>query len=195
MDEVDIQSAKKELLEAITYFVSRQELVAQAMTELGLDLDAIAILGAVGWTLGAEGAMKFFTVSTSNLGEKFKNALQTQIENNTPRVNQAGIWHDKYGNTWDYFLHGGGCRLTNKETGEPIDWDCPNPRHFDSFKFCFHLKWQAENCPTKYPKLIKYLHNYGIYAIELELIPELVDDGKLLKTLGNPYSLTCYISL
>ena len=63
MDEVDFQSVKEELLEAITYFVSRQELVAQAMTELGLDLDAIAILGAVGWTLGAEGAMKFFTIS------------------------------------------------------------------------------------------------------------------------------------
>ena len=39
---------KDELLEAIKYFVNRQELVAQALHDLGLDLYAISILGAGG---------------------------------------------------------------------------------------------------------------------------------------------------
>ena len=189
MDEDDFQSVKEELLEAITYFVSRQELVAQALKDFGLDLNIIGILGAGGWTLGSEGAKDFFTVPTTKLEGDFINALQKMAESNIPKLNQTGQWTDKNDDVWDYFMHGGGCRLTNKKTGEPIDWDCPNPMYFDAFKFCFHLKWQAENFPIKYPSLIKYLHDHDIHAIEHELIPELVNDGKLLKTPGNPYCL------
>ncbi|HKJ39712.1 MAG TPA: hypothetical protein VJ972_13125 [Anaerolineales bacterium] len=189
MEDIDVQAVKKELIETITYFVQRQELVAQALKEFGLDLNIMGILGAIGWTLGSEGAKEFFTVSTTKLEGDFINALQKMAESNIPSVKQTGQWTDKNGDIWNYFMHGGGCRLTNKKTDELIDWDCPNPTHFDAFKFCYHLKWQTKNFPNKYPHLIKYLHEHDIYTIEHKLIPELVNDGKIIKTLGNPYSL------
>lgn len=46
---------------------------------------------------------------------------------------------------WDYFIHGWGCRLTHKQTGEPIEWDVGNLKIFDKNWFLNHLKWQLEN--------------------------------------------------
>src|SRR5215471_11827256 len=116
---------KDELLEAIKYFVKRQGLAAQALSDFGLDLFAVSVLGASGWMLGAEGAKELYEVNPSNLSENFRNALHRMIEINTPKVNQTGIWQDKDGKTWNYFLHSGGCRLRDTHTGEVIDWDCP----------------------------------------------------------------------
>jgi len=56
MEKFNLQLAKDELLDAIIYFVKRQELVAQALRNFKLDLQTIGVLGATGWILGAEGA-------------------------------------------------------------------------------------------------------------------------------------------
>ncbi|HSG42479.1 MAG TPA: hypothetical protein VLA72_04925 [Anaerolineales bacterium] len=92
-------------------------------------------------------------MSTTKIEGDFITAIQKIAENNIPRVNQKGQWREENGETWNYFMHGGGCKLINQKTGEPIDWDCPDPMQFDAFKFCFHLKWQTEKSPNKYPSL------------------------------------------
>jgi uncharacterized protein DUF6896 len=186
----DRQLTKDELIEAITYFVRRQELVAQALIDFGLDLDAIAILGAGGWTLGADGAKQLSEVTPNNFQDEFRSALQRMIENNSPKLNQTGSWQDKNGGIWNYFMHGGGCLLINQVTGEPIDWDCPSTIDFDAFKFCSYLKWQIEKFPNKYPHLTRYLRNNEIRTIEHNLIPELVNEGKLNRYLTNLYRIS-----
>jgi len=186
----DVQLAKEELIEAITYFVKRQELVAQALTDFGLDLFAMAILGAGGWTLGAEAAKRLSEVTPNNFDEKFRGALQRMIENNSPKLNQEGSWQDKNGEIWKYFMHGGGCLSINQVTGEPIDWDGPSTIHFDAFKFCSYLNWQMEKFPNKCPHLVRYLHNNEISTIEHNLIPELVNEGKLTTYLTNLYRIS-----
>ena len=188
--DFDLQLAKDELLQAITYFVQRQALVAQALQDFGLDLDAIAVLGAGGWTIGFEGAKQLYQMLPQNFEDNFRNALQRMIENQTPSVNQIGTWEDKAGETWNYFMHGGGCRLINAITGEVIDWDCPDTTRFDRFKFAFHLEWQIQNFPNNYSHLTKYLSNGVLHSIEHMLIPELVNEGRLRKDLANHYRIS-----
>jgi len=183
----ELQLLKNELLEAIRCFVKRQELVAQALREFGLDFTAMYILGAGGWTLGAEGAKQLIEVSPNNLGDRFSDGLKRMIENNTPRVNQKGTWQDNNGEMWKYHLHGGGCLLTNEATEEQINWDCPSIIHFDVYKFCFHLKWQIKSFPKKFPYLKIFLQKNDVFTIRHTLIPELVNEGKLINDLGNLY--------
>ena len=140
----DLQLAKDELLEAIVYFVKRQELATQAILDFGLDPNTMAILGAGGWTLGYEDAEKVLGTLPDNFDDEFKKALQVIVENKIPIVKHSGVWQDKHGENWKYLLHGGGCLLINQATNEPIDWDCPSTIHFDAFKFCSHLKWQIK---------------------------------------------------
>ena len=126
MEKVNLQVAKDELLEVITYFVKRQGLVAQALQDLGLDLPTIGVLGVMGWILGAEGAKQLIEAVPNGFQAGQRHALNKMIENNTPKIDQSGIWHDQNGETWNYFMHGGGCRLTHPITAEVIDWDYPN---------------------------------------------------------------------
>lgn len=53
-----------------------------------------------------------------------------------------GIWQ-RYG-TWHYFLHGGGCRLTNIISGEPIEWDAPHLNRFYVVWFVNWLSWAEQ---------------------------------------------------
>ena len=50
-----------------------------------------------------------------------------------------GYWGQK--NEWEYFLHGGGCRLTHTITGEIVDWDAPDLYRFDPYWFAGWLAW------------------------------------------------------
>jgi len=187
IDDKDLQQIKDELLQAISYFVVRQELVAQALLDFGLDLNAVAILGSGGWTLGAEGAKQLSEATPNNFEDEFRTALQIMIDNKTPKINQTGSWQDKNGEMWNYFMHGGGCRLRHPTTDEVIDWDCPYTTHFDAFKFSFHLEWQIKKFPERYPNLVGFLSQNDINATEHYLFPELVNEGKLIKDLTNLY--------
>jgi hypothetical protein len=94
------------------------------------------------------------------------------------RVPQTGIWNDHEGNTWHYYLHGGGCRLTHTITGEPIDWDCPNPLTFDPWFFRFHLAWQLQS-PDHNNQLVhvaEWVQAYGLHAID-RLLEEMRSEG------------------
>jgi hypothetical protein len=55
----------------------------------------------------------------------------------------SSTWRGRWGqeNEWDYYLHGGGCRLTHTISGEQIEWDASNLRHFDPYWFVNWLEW------------------------------------------------------
>lgn len=136
--------------EALAYFIGRQKLVAQAMTEMGLDLDEVAKYGSLAWASNlppdetgkvVKSVEDFEKHAESENAEaqKFFQIAQRVSERN---LSQDGIWRDSEQNEWRYFLHGGGCRLTNIKTREPIDWDCPDVNSYDRWKFMFHLQWQ-----------------------------------------------------
>jgi hypothetical protein len=104
-------------------------------------------------------------------------ALIEAIKRNAERqYPQRGTWGEN--DEWEYYLHGGGCLLTNKETGEPIDWDCPNLKSFDEFFFRTHLEWQLEasdrKAELKHTKL--WIEKFGADSIR-ELMDEMRSDG------------------
>ena len=74
---------------------------------------------------------KFLVYDTSV--DDYEMALLAKKYKDVPDV---GIWV-KYG-TWEYFMHGGGCRLTSTVTGERLEWDVP---HQDLFELEWFLNW------------------------------------------------------
>ena len=146
-DQIEGQ-VKKELKIALAYFVERQNLVAQAMTELGLDLNEVAEFKSAVWSSGANSNKDDTQNSIASLEPEnayVKKLFQVAKRASERNLSQSGIWRDSEDNEWRYFLHGGGCRLTNTKTGEPIDWDCPDVNSFDRYKFFYHLEWQLSS--------------------------------------------------
>ena len=91
---------KQELYQAINYFIERQELVAQAMLDLGLDLDLIAREGAMAWVTGTwglseEGKAAFADLEKIWGKEEYPKdkllleAMKRNVENPFP---QQGTW-------------------------------------------------------------------------------------------------------
>ena len=145
--------AKEELKNALDYFIERQKLVAQAMIDLGLDLNEVAKFKSAAWSSGSKlegNNSNSASVSSDNVQvqELFQVAKRASERN----LSQSGIWRVDENNEWQYFLHGGGCRLTNMKTGEPIDWDCPDLNSYDKYKFLHHLEWQLSS-PERADKL------------------------------------------
>ena len=176
------ERTKNELKDALVYFIDRQNLVAQAMLDLGLDLDLVGQFGAFAWVSGTwtlDDKTKSWLKQLGKLfaGDKYapgEQALIEAIKRNTERqFSQRGTWGND--DKWEYFLHGGGCLLTNKETGEPINWDCPNIKSFDVFFFHNHLKWQL-----KWPDRKNHLKHLQLWIDKYEeaSIDELIDEMK-----------------
>jgi hypothetical protein len=108
-----IDLAKQQLLDAIYYYVDRQKLVAQAVTELGIDKTLLTPEKILQWS-----------------------ELRAKIPT-------SGSWTDEDGGKWIYFLHGYGCRLTNLKTDESIDWNMKRKINaFDPYFFYKNLVWQ-----------------------------------------------------
>ena len=144
------ERVKAELREALAYFIERQKLVAQAMTELGLDLNEVGAFGPIAWASSAESdklssqdKIKREIAKTND--PHIQKMLQLALRATGRELPQGGVWHDGENNEWRYFLHGSGCRLTNVKTGEPIDWDCPDVHKYNKWKFMFHLIWQLSS--------------------------------------------------
>ncbi|MBP8002268.1 MAG: hypothetical protein KA314_14375 [Chloroflexi bacterium] len=166
--------AKDELYQAIHYFVERQQLVVQAMTDMKLDINAIGKFGALGWVSGAasENGQKpvdRFEYEPVNEIEKEIYAILRYSEE--IRVPRKGVWNDQTGQVWNYTLHGGGCLLVNSETQEPIDWDCPNQKAFDEFFFNTHLAWRLKQGDEELKNMQE------LYSEVKSLFSELVNDG------------------
>src|SRR5215203_3634857 len=112
------EQVKAELREALAYFIERQRLVAQAMTELGLDLNEVGEFGAIAWASNPEADKrssqdKFEQEIAKANDPHIKKLLQLALRTSERKLPQSGIWHDDENNEWKYFLHGSGCCLTN----------------------------------------------------------------------------------
>ena len=177
---------KQELYKAITYFIGRQELVAQAMLDLDLDLDLVARFGAIAWVSGTwdleDGGTrvwldrldKLFVRDESTPEEE---ALIAALKRNADRgYSQRGSWGEN--GEWEYYLHGKGCQLTHKKTWEQIDWNCPNRKTFDPFFFEAHLRWQLASSVHKgdLRHMAMWVEANGNGSVQ-ELIEEMVEAG------------------
>ena len=178
---------KQEIYKAIAYFIERQHLVAQAMRDLGLDLEEVGKWGAAAWTSGQEtGKEPNFDLDESASDEMWElfNVARRAVARKLP---QSSVW----GNTgeWTYFLHGTGCRLHNTHTGEIIDWNCPNVLAFDPYFFLKHLEWQLESHyrdeELQYTREWIQQQPEGLKSI-ISLIDEMVDNGLIDRDLTLP---------
>jgi hypothetical protein len=101
----------------VNKYISRQRIVYEAVVDLRPDKLVVADK-----TVGdLEAAM---------VAEKYKD------------VPGIGFWL-KHGK-WKYYMHGGGCRLTNVDTGEPLEWDAPDTEVFDKHWFINWHKWTVQ---------------------------------------------------
>ena len=98
----------------------------------------------------------------------------------SPQALAAGVagWHDKtpqtgaWGAEWRFMFHGSGCELKHNRTGEPIDWNGPDPHAFGARAFARHLAWRlAQGHPLP---LLRALFNREGEAAILRLIDELI---------------------
>jgi hypothetical protein len=108
-----------------------------------------------------------------------KKSLEPYIVAHEEKINsigsQSGVWE-----TWQYWLHGIGCRLTHIQTQEPLEWDAPYLNGFRFDWFWNHLIWRIRNEPqdalvSQYLKLI-----YTGYS-EIDIFPYLGQLG-VIKT-------------
>ncbi len=90
-------------------------------------------------------------------------------------------WHDKtpqvgeWGQHWRFHFHGGGCELKHRETGEPVDWNGPDPHAFGKRAFVYHLAWRLGQ-DHDLPHLHAVMQDGGEQAI-IALIDDLIADG------------------
>jgi hypothetical protein len=175
----DKDLAKHELLLAIAYFIDRQSLVAQLITDLGLNIAAIGAYGPGAWGWNPEQSIPELqrALDSATSPELYAVYVAT-IRAHELRIPQQGIWHDQHGQLWSYYFHGIGCQIKNVLTQEVIDWDCPNVSAFDPFFFEEHLSWQLANERIAYPlgHLRYWIGQTGLRSIQ-QLIDELIDEG------------------
>jgi hypothetical protein len=101
----------------------------------------------------------------------------------SPEALAGGVvaWWDKtpqvgrWGEDWEFFFHGGGCELRHLRTGEPIDWNGPDPLAFGWMSFPHHLEWRLAN-ESGLPELHAFVSEHDLIAV-LDLIQELIDEG------------------
>src|SRR5574341_366176 len=87
------------------------------------------------------------------------------------KADQRGIWARE----WRFFFHGGGCELTHQATGEPINWEGPDPAAFSIPSFTRHLEWRLAHEATL-PQLRTFVDERGQQAV-MKLIDRLIADG------------------
>ena len=90
--------------------------------------------------------------------------LDQRIANFVSRYNRGevafrGIWRD----VWDYRLHGIGCEMRHRQTGEYLDWDINNPNTFYTSEMDNHLQWRMTHQPddpdiSRYMQWVERLH-------------------------------------
>ena len=178
MDEKEV--VKRELYQAIAYFIERQQLVAQAMLDLGLDVELVGTYGGLAW-ISLEDYPNDFNgfeelLEEENLPQEERRLINALKHNSENHVSRKGLWGAN--GEWEYSLHGIGCCLTNRYTREPIDWDCPNVMAFQTYFFGFHLEWQLRS-PIR-SDMLKHTRSWirkrGRKSIET-LIDEMIDEG------------------
>ena len=107
---------------------------------------------------------------------------------------QSGYWgEDK---EWRYFIHGRGCRLIHRVTGEPIEWDAPEVQRFDPYWFVNWLDWLlAQEDRSEAIRIIETQckeHSEDVKTLVFNVLDQLQQAGVLLVHPGrtNLYELT-----
>ncbi|NJM06539.1 hypothetical protein HC891_10610 [Candidatus Gracilibacteria bacterium] len=180
---IDKQLVKEELVLAIQRFIERQFIVAQVIKDLGLHLDDMEQFGAIAWGWSPERNLHTFqqwAIESNDADTQVYFYISRRSSKRT--IQQRGTWIDVYNQTWEYFLHGRGCDITNTETGEPIDWDCADINAFDAMFFVEHLQWQLQQVElTEHLSRTKgWLFTRNEFSI-YKLIDELKEDGVLIQ--------------
>jgi len=109
-------------------------------------------------------------------------AVIDQGVNPADLIKGAGGWYDKtsqvgwWGKDWKFFFHGGGCCITNLDTGEAIDWNGPDPQSFDPYFFVHHLEWRLSR-EADLALLRSYIQQRGNSLAIADLIHDLIVDG------------------
>lgn len=166
---MEITPSQTAVYKLVTQYVTRQELVLAAITELRPDILSLA------------------------KGETNEELLQ--MVKQYANVPQVGRWGpDK---EWSYFIHGGGCRLIHTLTQEPIEWDAPNVRECDRFWFMNYLIWwltQASSMDNEPESLLKKWFDNNdemLKRMVFETIDQLQKMGLLLQ--HNPLNLNRFV--
>ena len=133
--EVDTSSKgfSEEFLETVrnlvAYYVLRQQLVVLAMLDLNtINLSKVGELNIVPY-------LKPFRERRRKRWEAMSNTP------NAEEVPESLIWKGD----WKHGVHGAGCLLVNLRTGEPIEWDGPDPNEFRIDWFMNNLIWRLKN--------------------------------------------------
>ena len=83
--------------------------------------------------------------------------IELRLENQ--RKSQVGFWGKEQ--EWEYFFHGGGCRLIHKQTGERINWDAGDLNTFNLDWFISHLQWHLKQSDDNEDiKIVRSALNY-----------------------------------
>lgn len=116
-----LSSLQASVLSLVKRFVRRQSIVLDAMRDLRPDI----------------------IMPLENRGDSI---YWAELREKHTKMPQVGYWGENA--EWEYFLHGGGCRLIHRETGERIEWDAGDLNRFNVDWFVIYLQW-----------LLKYDHN------------------------------------
>ena len=150
---------KQKLYSLIERFVERQTLVKEAMQQLRPDLIAVHD--------PKKSDMEIWHLANSCL--------------ETPN---RGIWKET--DSWYYTIHGGGCRLVNTSTSEPLEWDAPEPKEFYYEWFLNWLSWYIYmNEVSPELKALRDITKTEIFNLLLELESE----GLLMKNHNTNFRL------
>jgi hypothetical protein len=115
----------------VAYFVQRQRIVVLAM----LDIHP-TVLGHT-----AQRLLGINLEVYQKVHREKRNSLARTKDDNAIRSLFDGVWK----NEWQFFRHGGGCKLTHLRTGEPIEWDAPDPQAITTHRFLDNLAWRLNN--------------------------------------------------
>jgi hypothetical protein len=143
------------------YFIERQRIVCLAM----LDLDPYA-LKAGGDTLFGIAISPYIDASANFRSEN------------------RGIWK----NEWKYRLHGIGCELVNIHTGEPLEWDAPDPDSFEFSWFWEHLGWRLKQDLSD-PVVLLLSQSQFFSNDEIETEQTLLKEKIIIRHEGGKYRL------
>lgn len=153
-----LESAAFSLIER---FIARQSIVLSAMRDLRPDI----------------------IMPLENQGDP---KMWSELRIEYSRRPQVGFWGEK--GEWEYFLHGGGCRLTHRQTGERIEWDAGELNKFNVDWFVAYLQWFAkqhgdnEDIKTIY-SVLQDVELSKEYSLEQVLDQHLIWREKLLPIL------------
>jgi hypothetical protein len=115
------------------------------------------------------------------------------------RSSPSGYWGTD--NEWEYYVHGGGCRLTHTVTKEPLDWDAPNIYRFDKFWLVSYLEWLfQQQTDDEWVHILKMQFaersvslQKGIFSKLHEFIFPILEELQQLGVLSEPDNLNWYI--